>query len=384
MTRRRAPTPGRQSLRSQARRPFLLACVALALLAGTTGTGQEPRSAAGDNLLLITLDGARTQEMFGGLDAAILEATLPKGGTLDAHPLYKRLHAETPEARRERLMPFFWRELMARHGSIAGNRRLGSVVSLTNTHRFSYPGYAEILLGEADDERIRSNDRIHNPYVTVLEELRSHLRLPPSRVAAFGSWEVFNEIVEHTPGALTVNAGYEPYDSGEETTRQLSRLQFETPTPWNSVRHDVYTFGLAMAHLREHRPRVLYLALGETDDWAHDGRYDRVLETFTRTDDYLRQLWQWLQSQPDYRDRTHLLITTDHGRGRTPSDWRGHGAKVDGAEEVWMAFVSPAMSRRGEWRDHPPLRTAQAAATMARWLGLEWLTRRPGAAPPVQ
>ena len=60
---------------------------------------------------------------------------------------------------------------------------------------------------------------------------------------------------------------------------------------------------------------MLYLALGETDDWAHDGRYDRVLETYARTDDYLKQLWTWLQSQPEYRGRTHLLITTDHGRG---------------------------------------------------------------------
>lgn len=83
-------------------------------------------------------------------------------------------------------------------------------------------------------------------------------------------------------------------------------------TPWDSVRHDAYTMRFAMDHLATHRPRVLYLALGETDDWAHDGRYDRVLETYTRTDEYLRQLWTWLQSQPDYRGRTHMLLTTDH------------------------------------------------------------------------
>ncbi len=111
----------------------------------------------------------------------------------------------------------------------------------------------------------------------------------------------------------------------------LSRLQLETPTPWDSVRHDVYTFRFAMDHLAAARPRALYLALGETDDWAHDGRYDRVLETYARTDAYLRELWTWLQADPEYRDRTHLLITTDHGRGRTTKDWRNHGAKVEGA-----------------------------------------------------
>lgn len=339
---------------------------------------QEPASPT-DALILITLDGARVEEMFGGLDVEVLRSTLSATQKVEDHPLYQRFNAAGPEERRTRLMPFFWGELMTAHGSIAGNPRRNSSVTLTNRHRFSYPGYSEILLGEAHDEIIKSNDRVHNPHVTLLEELRRHFDLPMSAVAAFGSWEVFNEIVEHTPGTLTVNAGYEAFDHPDPGVRELSGLQFETPTPWHSVRHDVYTFRLAMAHLRTARPRVLYLALGETDDWAHDGRYDRVLDTFARTDGYLRELWTWLQSQPDYRGRTHLLLTTDHGRGRTPADWRNHGAKVDGAEDVWMAFVSPHVAARGEWRGHPPLFTSQAAATMAAWMGLDWASLRPRA-----
>ena len=377
----------RRSTRTSRRHLFAAraaATVACVLTAAAGLIQGQARPAARDNLILITLDGARTEEVFGGMDASILQSTLPKGGRVEEHPLYKRFHAGTAEARRELLMPFFWRELMAKHGSIAGNRQRNSAVALANGHRFSFPGYAEILLGEAHDEQIKSNDRVQNPYRTLLEEMKAHLRLPASRVAAFGSWEVFNEIAEAAPGALTVNAGFEAFETGDPAGRQLSRLQFETPTPWNSVRHDAYTFGLAMAHLRAAKPRVLYLALGETDDWAHDGRYDRVLETFSRTDEYLRQLWSWLESQPDYRGRTHILITTDHGRGHTTADWRNHGAKVEGAQEVWMAFVSPAMSRRGEWSNHEPLHTSQAAATMARWMGLDWNALRPQAGRPVQ
>jgi hypothetical protein len=367
------------------RRLAAAACVAAACLAASAPAplpAQRPPS--GDALILITLDGARTEEVFGGLDAEVLRSTLQAPNTLEDHAIYKRFNAATPEERRMKLMPFFWGELVSRHGSIAGNRRLNSIVTLTNGHRFSYPGYAEILLGEAHDDVIKSNDRIQNPYETVLEELRRALALPPAGVAAFGSWEVFNEIVEHTPGALTVNAGYEELPGAEPDVRQLSRLQFETQTPWNSVRHDAYTFRLAMAHLQSARPRVLYLALGETDDWAHGGRYDRVLETFARTDGYLRELWTWLESQQDYRGRTHILITTDHGRGHTPADWRNHGAKVEGAQDVWMAFVSPGLARRGEWRDHAPLHTSQAAATMAGWMGLDWNRLRPAAGRPVE
>ncbi len=211
-------------------------------------------------------------------------------------------------------MPFFWKTLMAERGSIAGNPSLGSAVRLNNHHRFSYPGYAEILLGEPHDDVINSNAPIRNPYTTVLEAMRDRLNLEPKQVATVGSWAHFNAIVEHTEGKTFVNAGQEPLAGPEH--QLLNALQTETSIPWDEMRHDAFTFQVAMAVLASNRPRVLYLALGETDDWAHDGRYDRVLEAYARSDRYLAQLWNWLESQPEYKGRTHVLITTDHGRGR--------------------------------------------------------------------
>jgi hypothetical protein len=91
-----------------------------------------------------------------------------------------------------------------------------------------------------------------------------------------------------------------------------------------------------------------------------------------------------MQSQPDYRGRTHLLITTDHGRGHTVKDWRDHGAKVPGSNEVWMAFVSPRMSQRGLWRSHAPLTTGQVAATLAAWMGIDWTADHPNAGSAIR
>ena len=108
-----------------------------------------------------------------------------------------------------------------------------------------------------------------------------------------------------------------------------------------------------------------------------------MLQAFTRTDQYLQGLWEWLQAQPEYRGRTHLLITTDHGRGRTPADWRDHGAKVAGAGETWMAFISPAWSKRGEWRQREPVTTSQAAATLIGWMGGDHRNFAGAAAPVV-
>ena len=336
-----------------------------------------------DTVILITLDGARIEEIFGGMDEGIFRSTLKGAQKIEELETYRRFRGDTREERRRRLMPFFW-QLVTEHGSIAGDRELGSRVRLSNRHRFSYPGYAEILTGEPHDDAIASNDPIQSPYTTVLEGLRAELGLPAARVATFASWGVFNAIAERERGATFVNAGVEDVESADADVVRLNALQREASTPWDGTRFDAFTFRLAMQHLAAARPRVLYLAFDETDDWAHDGRYDRLLDAYARTDEYLRTLWTWVQSQPDYRGRTHLLITTDHGRGRTPQDWRSHGAKIEGAEDVWIAFVSPRMPRRGPWRGGPELTTSQVAATLASWVGVDWNAAHPGAGAPVR
>src|SRR5262252_5052904 len=95
--------------------------------------------AAPPAVVLITLDGARIEEVFGGLDAAIVTSQLRDGQRLDDQPIYKRFWAPTPEERRMKLMPFFWGTLMRDRGSIAGNPARGSRVHLANGHAFSYP-----------------------------------------------------------------------------------------------------------------------------------------------------------------------------------------------------------------------------------------------------
>ena len=136
-----------------------LGVAVLATMLLSVRSNHAQRRADRQNLVLITLDGARTEEIFGGLDLAVLQSTMRDKQTRGRSAASTSASGRrTPQARREKLMPFFWKTLMAGHGSIAGNRALGSVVQLTNTHRFSYPGYSEILTGEAHDDVINSND----------------------------------------------------------------------------------------------------------------------------------------------------------------------------------------------------------------------------------
>lgn len=367
------------------KRNFALRITALLLLgwvaiASHTGTAAEPRT---KNLVLVTLDGVRIEEMFGGVDIEILKASARNRPVEDTE-LYKQFWAPTPEERREKIMPFFWKTLMRDHGSIAGNPNKGSIAKLTNRHRFSYPGYSEILIGRAHDDVIDSNSKRQNPFPTSLEFLKTKLGLTKEQVAVFASWDVFDFIAEHTPGSLTINCGFTPYDNAADEIKKLNQLQQETSTPWDSVRHDAYTFRFAMAHVRAHTPRVLYLALGETDDWAHDERYDRVIKALQLTDDYLQQLWNYLQTHPEYRDQTTILVATDHGRGITPATWPHHGSKVEGAENVWLAVISPDCSLRGEWKSAGTIYQNQIAATLCRFVGLDYSEHEPAAGRPIE
>jgi len=358
-----------------------VACLSITFLASLGGSPALLAQGRTQHVILVTLDGARHQEIFGGLDREILQSSIGKT-PVESTAAYKKFWAATAEERRKKLMPFFWGTLMAQ-GSIAGNPSTGSAARITNTHRFSYPGYSEILTGQAFDTQIKSNDLIQNPNETVLEFVRRKRDLPKSQVAAFASWGVFSGIAEHTPGAITINAGMQRWESPDPLLRQINDLQFEVLPPWDMIRHDTFTFRLAMAYLKTQKPRMMYLALDETDDWAHDGKYSLVLDTLARTDAQLRELWEWIESDPQYRGRTTIILTSDHGRGRTIADWRSHGKDIEGAQDIWIAMAGPDSPRRGEWKNTEPVFQNQIAATIARFFGLDFAELRPTAGRPI-
>jgi Type I phosphodiesterase / nucleotide pyrophosphatase len=356
------------------------AVVLLATLLAPAGATTWATDAA--NVVLVTLDGVRIQEMFGGLDESVARA-LVKDGRVEDTPLWQRYWAPTREERRRKLMPFLWGTLLAEHGSIAGDQAAGSIVRVTNRHRFSYPGYSEIATGAAHDAEIDSNDNRRNPFPTVLEIVRRERGLEPRQVATFASWETFRWIVEHEEGATTVNAGLQAYAHPERDVQVLSDWQFQTRTPWDGTRHDAYTLRFARAHLATFRPRLLWMAFDETDDWAHDGRYDRVLDALARFDAALADLWEWLQADPQYRGTTTVIVTTDHGRGRGPADWRDHGKDVEGAQDIWLVLAGRGVGRRGVWREAPTIHQNQIAATIAALLDVDYRQFVPGAGLPI-
>lgn len=351
------------------------------LLLAAGGVYAQNTSAQARNVVFVMADGLRWQEVFSGADPLLMNKE--NGAVSDPERLKRAYWRESAEARREALMPFLW-SVVAKQGQIYGNRERGSEAFVTNGLNFSYPGYSETLCGFAD-ERVKSNAKIPNPNVTVLEWLHGK---PAYRrnVAAFGAWDTFPAIINADRAGFPVNAGFDPLTAIPPTPelKLLNRLKDELPRVWEGEPFDAITFHTTVEYLKARKPRVLFLSLGETDEWAHAGRYADYLDAARRTDQYVRTLWELVQSMPEYRGTTSLILATDHGRGEAPKDWKGHGEEIPDSKYIWMAFMGPGTRALGERTRVEPVTQSQIAATLAALLGEDYPRESPRAGKPVR
>jgi hypothetical protein len=320
------------------------------------------------NIIFVMTDGLRWQEVFKGADTSLLAK--------------KDVAAAQELLRREALMPFFWSTIV-HEGQIFGNQALGSEAYVTNGLNFSYPGYNETLCG-FPDPRIHSNDKVLNPNRTVFEWLNGKPAYK-GKLAAFGAWDTFPFIFNEPRAGFPVNAGYTQFLTSPMTPRfeLLNQLKAETPKVWDDEAFDALPFQTALEYLRVKKPRLLYLSLGETDDWAHAGNYAEYLRSTHRADDYLKILWDTIQSMPEYRDKTTLIFSPDHGRGNAPDEWKSHGEKIPASKYIWMAFLGPDTKPLGERSHIPPVTQNQIAATIAALLGEDYIAAVPQAGKPI-
>jgi hypothetical protein len=173
---------------------------------------------------------------------------------------------------------------------------------------------------------------------------------------------------------MLVHAGWaQPFPGSVVPARVLLDTLYGTTTRvWQEMPYDAFMQAVVTEYLATDQPRALYLGYGETDEWAHEGRYDQYLAAAHHVDGFIRDLWQKMQAMPEYAGNTTFIITTDHGRGSGLKEWRNHGAKVEGAEYIWVAVMGPNTPALGERRDVPSVTQSQVAATVAKALGLDW------------
>lgn len=322
--------------------------------------GQPLSITSSENLFIITIDGFRWQEIFTGADEKLIN---DEKYTPDTATIKMMYWDDDPNERRKKLMPFFW-NVIASKGQLYGNRNFNNKVNTANLFNLSYPGYNEMLAGNTDIT-VFSNAKKRNQNVTVLEYLNRKKELN-GKVVAFTSWDVFPYILNNERNDMLINSGYETLkDISSAKQAMINQVQTDAVYDKGQTRYDQLTFLTAKEYINLHKPRVVFLGLGETDEFAHHGRYDLYLEQANKTDKMIAELWHWVQTTPGYKNNTTFLITTDHGRGSNKNKWTSHNAWIKGSSQTWLALLGTAVKPLGEIKDEQQLYQQQIAETIA-------------------
>ncbi|HSO38080.1 MAG TPA: alkaline phosphatase family protein [Labilithrix sp.] len=305
--------------------------------------GPAPRV---DPVVVVVMDGVRWQEIFRGADPVMLAAA-GKAQAMRRRPV-------APEA----LAPNLHALLAERGAALGAPGR--STIRASGPRFVSLPAYREIFSGASSLDCLDNHcPRITRP--TMVDELRDR----GGRAAVFASWTpIAFAAARHAEGVVL--------SAGQGDTK-------EEPWPGDGdFRPDRSTAKLALDHLERERPDFLFVGLGEPDEYAHRGDYLGYLDAIAAADAVVGEIVEALRRMGARGARTHLFVTTDHGRAST---FRDHGGAYPESAPVWLVASGPQVRARGAIVTDEPARLADLAPTMRTLLGLAAPPTTPGVVP---
>lgn len=110
---------------------------------------------------------------------------------------------------------------------------------------------------------------------------------------------------------------------------------------------DELTFFMTREVMRKFAPRVLAVALSDVEA-AHFGSYALHLSGIRTADRLAYQLWQEVEANPDYRDKTTMVILPEFGRdpdGSSTNGFFNHRANDESTRDTWMMVLGAAVDK---------------------------------------
>ena len=355
----------------------LLAGLVLGTLLARTQSGpqtSQPSQAPlrlTENILMVGWDGVRWQEIFTGIDSSLMN---DPAFTKRASGMKSLYWDDDVNVRRKKLFPFFW-STIAQSGQLYGNRTIGNKVDVSNPYNITGPGFTETFVGFGDSA-VNSNNKVLNKNTNVLEFINNQTAYK-GQVAVFAMSNLFDYILNKGRSGLMISCDTDQVHRPDAAFQLLNEMQQLAPKPFGE-RPDLLTYFQAKEYLKLYRPRVMYLEMGETDDYAHIGSYDFYISTLHSQEAMIASLWDYIQSIPQYKNKTTLLIACDHGRGaKIKNTWTGHGPNIPDSKNIFIMAMGPDTPPTGEAGTDAQLYQGQIAATLAKFLGLKYVADHP-------
>lgn len=333
----------------------------------STSYGQKEHKTK--NVVVILIDGYRWQELFKGAELDLLNNK--KYNPDDSLERFKKFWSENLDERRKKLMPFTW-NYIAKHGQLYGNRDLGNDVNVMNPYWFSYPGRAEILSGFVDTA-INSNSYGSNPNTNFLEFINNQ-KSYEGKVVTFACWRATGRCLHKDKSTMLINVPWEDIQGSHLTETEIlaNEMQHYIPQIFgDDERLDGIVYGLAKSYILASHPKVAYIDFGDTDEYAHAGKYESYLDDIHNLDAMIGKLWKIMQQDPVYKNNTTFYIVPDHGRG-VGAEWTDHGSNTPHSNETWFMAMGPDTKPLGEMKTKEQIFQTQYAKTIAALLGFDY------------
>lgn len=113
--------------------------------------------------------------------------------------------------------------------------------------------------------------------------------------------------------------------------------------PGSGYRDDSLTMEVVFNVLREKKPRLLLINLRDPDYSAHTTYWKYYIQGIRKTDRYAGQLLKFIRTNCDYKDKTTLFVTNDHGRhlDSIPGGFTSHGDSCAGCRHIFLYAYGP-------------------------------------------
>jgi bisphosphoglycerate-independent phosphoglycerate mutase (AlkP superfamily) len=186
------------------------------------------------------------------------------------------------------------------------------------------------------------------------------------KIAAFTTWDVLPYILNTDRNHIYVSTPLPSFIASNDNSKPIYDELAQNKIPSN----DEITFTSAFKHLKDEKPKLLLLAFDATDEFAHKAKYFEYLKAANTIDNYIKEIWKYCQKDPQYRNKTSIIITTDHGRGDVKKkQWTSHGFGIRGSHAIWLAAIGPDIMAKHELKMKHQIHQNQIAATVAKLFG---------------
>ncbi len=96
----------------------------------------------------------------------------------------------------------------------------------------------------------------------------------------------------------------------------------------------------ALSVMSGHHPQIMIINFPDVDYAGHDANWERYLDAIRTVDSLVYLLWQFIQTDPHYKENTSLFITNDHGRhDNGHGGFKDHGDGCEGCRHILLMAV---------------------------------------------